>query len=164
MAPSSEVNDTDKDKDEDESNNSIVNDLFDKPSAENLIIEGSEFECNIANETLSQSNSSNVTTELNYDDHIKPSASVKEARYFNIFECGRNLLDKLDVTYQSAFAASEKPSTPSSVPLAADYVSPLKKKYWDVQTDNLKGNMDGMNKDDIRDAVYQLKHEDQDYH
>ena len=136
------------------------------------------------------SDSSNVTTGFNYDDHIKPSASVKEASHFNTFKCGRNALDKLDVTYQSAFAASEtpssvlpaaayvsplkkilyvftaseKPSTPSSVPPAADYVSPLKKKYWDVQTDNLKEKMAGMNKDNICDAVYQLKHEDPDYH
>ena len=65
--------------------------------------------------------------ELNYDDHLKPSANIKEARYFNIFECGRNVLDKLDVTYQSAFTSSEKPSTSSSVPPAAAYVSPLKK-------------------------------------
>ena len=111
MALSSEVNDTDEDKDEDESNNSIVHDLFDEPSAENIIIEESESECNIVNETLSQSDSSNVTTELNYDDHIKPSVNVKEASYFNIFECGRNVLYKLDVTYQSAFAASKKLST-----------------------------------------------------
>ena len=43
----------------------------------------SESECNIVNETLSQNYSSNVPTnvitELNYDDHIEPSASVKEA-------------------------------------------------------------------------------------
>ena len=26
--------------------------------------------------------------------------------YFNIFECGRNLLDRLDVTYQRAFMAT----------------------------------------------------------
>ena len=77
MAPSSDVNDTDENKDEDESNNSIVHDIFDEHSAENLIMEDSESECNIVNETLSQSNSSNVTTELNYDDHIKPSANVK---------------------------------------------------------------------------------------
>ena len=124
MAPSSDVNDTDEDKDEDESNNSIVHDLFDKPSAENLIIEESESECNIVNETLSQSDSSNATTELNYDDHIKPSVNVKEASYFNIFECGRNLLDKLDVTYQSVFTVSEKPS---SVPPPA-YIYPLREK------------------------------------
>ena len=95
MAPSSDVKDTDEDKDGDESNNYIVHDIFDEPSAENL---ESESECNIVN----------ATVELNYDDHLKPSANIKEARYFNIFECGRNLLDKLDVTYQSAFAGSEK--------------------------------------------------------
>ena len=64
---------------------------------------------------------------MNYDDHIKPSANVIEASYFNIFKCGRNVLDKLYVTYQSAFAASKKPSTSSSVPPPAAYVSPLKK-------------------------------------
>ena len=45
----------------------------------------------------------NATTELNYEDDIKPSANVKEASYFIIFECGRNILEKLDVTYQRAF-------------------------------------------------------------
>ena len=104
-----------------------MHDLFDEPSSENIIMEESKSECNIVNETSSQSYSSNVTTELNHDDHIKPSANVKEASYFNIFKCRRNLLDKLDVTYQSAFAASEKPSIPSSVPPASAYVSPLKK-------------------------------------
>ena len=110
MAPSLDVNDTDKDKDEDESNNSIAR-SFDEPSAENL---ESESDCNIVN----------ATTELNYDEHIKPSANVIEASYFNIFECIRNVLDKLDVTYQSAFAASEKPSPP-----AAAHISPLNKYY-----------------------------------
>ena len=41
MASSSDVNDTDKDKDEDKSNNSIVHNIFYKPSAENLIIKES---------------------------------------------------------------------------------------------------------------------------
>ena len=45
MDPSLDVNDMDEDKDEDESNNSIVHDLFDKPSAENL---ESESECNMS--------------------------------------------------------------------------------------------------------------------
>ena len=85
MAPSSDVKDTDEDTDEDESKNSIAR-SFDKPSAENL---ESDSECNIVN----------ATTELNYEDDVKPSANVKEASYFNIFECGINLLDKLDVTY-----------------------------------------------------------------
>ena len=82
MALSLEVNDTD----EDESKNSIVHELFDEHSSDNLFMDVSESECNIINETLLQSDSSNVTTELNYDDHIKPSANVKEASYFNIFE------------------------------------------------------------------------------
>ena len=42
MAPSLDVNDTDEDKYEDESNNSIVHDIFDKPSSENLIMDVSE--------------------------------------------------------------------------------------------------------------------------
>ena len=87
MDPSSDVKDTNKDKDEDESNNSIAR-SFDKPSAENL-------------ESESDYNIVNANTELNYDEHIKPSANVIEASYFNIFECGRNVLDKMDVTYQS---------------------------------------------------------------
>ena len=107
MAWSSDVNDTDKDK----SNNSIVHEPFDKPSSENLIMNVSESECNIVNETSSQSDSSdvptNVITELHYYDHIEHLSSVKKASYFNIFECGRNLLYQMDVTYQRAFTASE---------------------------------------------------------
>ena len=106
MALSSGVNDTDEDKDEDKSNNYIVHDPFDEPSSENIIMDVRKSECNIVDETLSQSDSSSITTELNYDDNIKPSANFKEASYFNIFECGRNVLDKLDATYQSASAAS----------------------------------------------------------
>ena len=75
----------------------------------------SESECNIVNKTLLQNNSSdvviNVNTVLKYDEHVEPSANVKGASYFNIFECGRNLLDQLDVTYQRAFTASAKTSS-----------------------------------------------------
>ena len=152
-------------------------------------MEVSESECNIVNETSSHSDSSKVTTELNYDDHIKPSANVKEASYFNIFECGRNLLDKLDVAYQRAFTASKKPSsvppaayisplkkilyaftaykklsTQSSVARAADYVSPLKKQYWDVQTNNLRKLIAIMNEDYILNAIYLLRNENPEYH
>ena len=59
-----------------------------------------------------------------------------------------------------AFTASEKLSTPSSVPLAADYISQLKKN-WDMQTDNIKARMTGMNEDYILDTIYLLKHENQ---
>ena len=99
MAPSSDVNDTD----EEESKKSIVHEPFDEPSSENLFMDVSESECNIVNETDVPTN---VIKELNYDDHIEPSASVKEANYFNIFECGSNILDQLDVTYQRAFTAT----------------------------------------------------------
>ena len=75
--------------------------------------------------------------------------NVKEASYFNIFECGRNLLDKLDVTYQRAFTASEKTSReariatrnrvkqekPSPVvsPATSSYESPMRDRYWKMQ-------------------------------
>ena len=72
MALSLDVND----RDEDKSNNSIVHKPFDEPSSENLFMDVSESECNIVNETLSQNNSSdlttNVITELKYDEHIEP--------------------------------------------------------------------------------------------
>ena len=125
MALSSDVNDTDKD----ESKNSIVHEPFDEPSSENLSMDVSESECNIVNETLSQNDSSDVTThvitELNYDEHIKPSLIVKKASYFNIFECGRNLLDQLDVKYQRAFTASE---ATSSVPKVIYQISPARER------------------------------------
>ena len=85
---------------EDESNHSIAW-SFDEPSSENQ-------------DSESDHNYVNATTELNHNEYIKPSASVKES-YYNIFECGRSVLDKLDVTYQKAFTASEKPA-PSAPP------------------------------------------------
>ena len=63
----------------------------------------SESECNIVIETYVLTN---VIKELKYNEHIEPIVIVKGASYFNIFECRRNLLDKLDITYQRAFAAS----------------------------------------------------------
>ena len=122
-ASSSDVKDTGEDTNKDKSNHSIAR-SFDNPSSENL---ESESDCNIVN----------TTTELKCNEHIKPSANVIEASSFNLFECGRSVLDKLDVTYQSAFAASEKPSPPAEwgplkqSPPSATYTStlttPLKK-------------------------------------
>ena len=70
----------------------------------------SKLECNTVHETLSQNNSSdvptNVITELKYDEHKEPSVIEKGTSYFNIFDCGRNILDQLDVKYQWAFMAS----------------------------------------------------------
>ena len=81
-----------------------------KTLSENLSKGVSESECKIVHETLSQNNSSdvptNVITELKDDEHKGPSVIEKGTSYFNIFECGRNLLDQLDVTYQQAFMAT----------------------------------------------------------
>ena len=57
--------------------------------------------------TLSQNNCIDVPyngiTELKKNEHKEPSVTEKVTSYFNIFECGINLLDPLDVTYQRAF-------------------------------------------------------------
>ena len=45
-------------------------------------------------------------TELKDDDHKETSVTQKVTSYFNIFKCGRNLLDQLDLTYQQAFMAT----------------------------------------------------------
>ena len=102
----------------------------------------------------------NVIMELNYDDHIEPSANVKEASYFNIFEFGRNLLDQLDVTYQRAFTASE---TSSTVP-TGHYIYPSQERYWDMQAKLLTEKNVGMEKDKICEAISQVKLEDEAYH
>ena len=101
-APSSNVNITDENK----SKEIIVH----KTLSENQSKDISKSECNIVHETLSQNNSAdvpdNVITELKDDEHKEPSVTGKVKSYFNIFECGRNLLDQLDVTYQRVFMAS----------------------------------------------------------
>ena len=78
--------------------------------SENLSKDVRESECNIVHETLLQNNStdvpSNVITELKDNEHIEPSVIDKGSIYFNVFECGRNLLDQLDVTYQQTFMVS----------------------------------------------------------
>ena len=42
----------------------------------------------------------NVITEMKYDEHKESSVTEKVTSYFNIFKCGRNLLDQIGVTYQ----------------------------------------------------------------
>ena len=69
-----------------------------------------ESELNIINKTLSQNNSmdvpKNTITGLKYDEPKEPSGNQKVTSYFNIFECGRNILDQLEVTYQREFMAT----------------------------------------------------------
>ena len=70
--------------------------------SENQSKDVSESECNIVHETLSQNNSSDVPTnvmkELKDNDHKEHSVIEKGKFYFNIFECGRNLLDHLTLS------------------------------------------------------------------
>ena len=98
-----------------------------KTLLENQYKDVSESECNIVHETLSQNNSADVPddviTELNDDGHKEPSVTEKVTIYFNIFKCGRNILDQLDVMYQRAFMAS---------PLREGYyTSPERERYYD---------------------------------
>ena len=60
VLPSSDVNYTD----EEESNNSIVHESFDEPSSDNLFMDVSESKCNIVNVISSQSDSSDVPTNV----------------------------------------------------------------------------------------------------
>ena len=82
-----------------------------EPVFENLSMHVSKSECDTVNETLLLNNSSDVPTnvimELKYDEHIEPSVTDKGSSYFNISECGRNIFDQLDVTYQRVFIASQ---------------------------------------------------------
>ena len=78
--------------------------------SENQSKDVSKSECNIVHENLLQNNYAdvpdNVITELKDDEHKEPSVTEKVTSYFNIFECGRNQLDQLDVIYQRAFMAT----------------------------------------------------------
>ena len=61
--------------------------------------------------------------------------SDKGSSYFNIFECGRNLLDQLDVTYQRAFTASTATST---VPKIFYQIYPARERYYDIMADHIE--------------------------
>ena len=101
-APSPNVNVTDEDK----SKEIIVHETL----SENSSTDVSKSERNIVNETLPQNNSTdvleNTITELKDKENKEPSVTEKVTSYFNIIECGRNLLDRLDVTYQQSFMAT----------------------------------------------------------
>ena len=153
-APLSNVNDTDKDK----SKEIIVHEHL----SENLSMDVSESECNIIHETLSQNYSSdvptNVITELKDDEHIEPSVIYKGSSYFNIFECGRNLLDKFHVTYQRAFTASP-------VQHGLYQISPARERYYDLMENNIVemnvGSEGTINNEEIRKEITILKSEEE---
>ena len=129
-----------------------------KTLSENLSMDVSESEYNIVHRTLSQNNSSdvptNVITEFKDNEHKEPSVTGKVTSYFTIFECGRNLLDQLDVTYQRAFMA-----TPVREGLY--FPSPAQEIYYDKMAESLiKANVgsDGTIKnDELNKAITQLK-------
>ena len=74
------------------------------------VIDEDESKQIIVHENLSQKNSADVSeytmTELNNKEYKEPAATKEVKRYFNIFKCGRNPLNQLDVTYQRAFMAT----------------------------------------------------------
>ena len=101
-APSLNINGMDKD----ESICIIVH----KSLSEDFSTDVSESKRNIVNESLLQKNYANISeytiTELKDKEYKEPSVTKEVKRYSNIFECGGNLLDRLDVTYQRAFMAT----------------------------------------------------------
>ena len=76
--------------------------------SENNSKDVSESERNIVNETLSQNNSMDVSEYIITELKDELPVTEKVTSYFNIYECGRNLLDRLDVTYQRAFMVTPK--------------------------------------------------------
>ena len=91
---------------EDELKEIIVHETLSENNSKDV----SESERNIINKTSSQINSMDTTentiTELEDEEHKEPSVNEKVTSYFNIFECGRNIVDQLDVMYQQAFMAT----------------------------------------------------------
>ena len=79
----------------------------------------------------------------------------KVTSYFNIFECGRNLLDELDVTYQQAFMVS--------LVQEEYYTLPAQERYYNQRTKSLinsKVGSDGtINNDKLNQAITDLKAE-----
>ena len=47
-------------------------------------------------------------TEQKFAEYEESSVTKEVRSYFNIFECGRNLLDRIDVTYERAFMSTPK--------------------------------------------------------
>ena len=102
--PSSNVNSTDKY----ESKRIIVH----KGLSDNCSTHISKSKQNIINETLSQKNYADISeytiAELKDKEYKEPSVTKEVKSYFNIFECSRNILDRLDVTYQQAFMSTQQ--------------------------------------------------------
>ena len=82
----------------------------------------------------------------------------KGSSYFKIFECGRNLLDQLDVTYQRAFTASP-------VQHGLYQISPVQERYYYIMADHIEeNNFRTIDKEECRKAIALLKTEDEAEH
>ena len=104
--------------DEDESKRIIVHETLSQSCSTN----DGKSKLSIVNETLLQNYSADVDelcstkidiseytiTEQKDADYEEFSVTKEVPSYFNIFECGRNILDKLDVTYERACMATPK--------------------------------------------------------
>ena len=92
------------------------------------------------------------------DEHVEPSVIDKGSTYFNISECGRNLLYQLDVTYQQAFMAK---------PLQEGLyqISPAQDRYYDMIANNIietdVGSEGTINDEDICKAITIFKSEEE---
>ena len=97
----------------------------------------------------------NVITELKDNEHNKPSMIEKGTSYFNIFKCGRNLLDQIDGTYQRAFMAS--------LVQEEYYTSPAQERYYKQLTKILinsnVGSDGSINNDKLNQKIIDLKAE-----
>ena len=101
-APSLNINATDQE----ESKRIIVHESFSGSCSANK----SESKRSIFNKNLSQKHSVDVSeytyTEKKDKQYKEPSATKEVTSYFNIFECGGNILDRLDVTYERVCVAT----------------------------------------------------------
>ena len=79
----------------------------------------------------------------------------KGSSYFNIFECGRNILGQLDVTYQRAFTASP-------VQQGLYQISPARDRYYDIMADHIEEkNVGTIDREELCKAIAIVKSKDE---
>ena len=95
------------------------------------------------------------------DEHIENSVIDEGSSYFNIFECGRDILDQLDVTYQGEVTAS-------LVQQGLYKISPAQERYYDMMANNIVemnvGSEGTINNEEIRKEITILKSEEETGH
>ena len=92
------------------------------------------------------------------NENIELSVIYKVSSYFNIFECSRNILDRLYVTYQRVFPAS-------SVQEGLYQISPARERYYYMMANNIiemnVGSEGTINDEELRKAITILKSEEE---